>query len=78
MICVFIGPFTPVAADCTLGRCEVEYSVLMERCQLRDVPRMEGSLLGRDVRISRTERRPAAHRFLLGDHADIEITEGRL
>ena len=75
---VFIGPFTSVAADCTLERCEVEYSVLMERCQLRDVPRMEGSLLGRDVRISRTARRPAAHRFLLGDHADIEITEGRL
>jgi len=75
---VFIGPFTSVAADCHLERCEVEYSVLMERCILRDVPRMEGSLLGRDVRITRAERRPAAHRFLLGDHADIEITEGRV
>jgi len=75
---VFIGPFTSVAADCHLERCEVEYSVLMERCHLRDVPRMEGSLLGRDVRITRTERRPSAHRFLLGDHADIEITEGRV
>jgi glucose-1-phosphate thymidylyltransferase len=75
---VFIGPFTSIAADCVLERCEVEYSVLMERCHLRDVPRMEGSLLGRDVRITRTERRPAAHRFLLGDHAEIEITEGRL
>jgi glucose-1-phosphate thymidylyltransferase len=50
----------------------------MERCHLRDVPRLEGSLLGRDVRISRTERRPSAHRFLLGDHAEIEITEGRV
>ena len=75
---VFIGPFTSIAADCVLERCEVEYSVVMERCHLRDVPRMEGSLLGRDVRISRTERRPSAHRFLLGDHAEIEITEGRM
>ena len=75
---VFVGPFTSVAAGCRLERCEVEYSVLMERCHIRDVPRIEGSLLGRDVRIARTERRPAAHRFLLGDHADIEISEGRV
>jgi len=75
---VFVGPFTSIAADCHLERCEVEYSVLMERCRLRDVPRMEGSLLGRDVRITRTERRPSAHRFLLGDHAEIEISEGRV
>ena len=75
---VFVGPFTSIAADCRLERCEVEYSVVMERCHLRDVPRLEGSLLGRDVRITRTERRPAAHRFLLGDHAEVEITEGRV
>jgi glucose-1-phosphate thymidylyltransferase len=73
---VFIGPFTSIAADCRLERCEVEYSVLMERCELRDVPRMEGSLLGRDVHIARAGRRPAANRFLLGDHAQVEINEG--
>ncbi len=75
---VHIGPFTSVAADCRLERCEVEYSVLMERCEISDVPRLEGSLLGRDVRVGRTQRRPAAHRLLLGDHAQVEIAEGRL
>jgi glucose-1-phosphate thymidylyltransferase len=74
----FVGPFSSIAAGCHLERCEIEYSVLMERCTLRDVPRLEGSLLGREVRITRTERRPAAHRFLLGDHAEVEIAEGRL
>jgi glucose-1-phosphate thymidylyltransferase len=75
---VFVGPFTSIAGDCRLERCEIEYSVVMERCTIRDVPRIEGSLIGRDVRIGRTERRPAAHRFLLGDHAEVEIAEGRL
>jgi len=74
---VFIGPFTSVAADCRLERCGIEYSVLMERCEVRDIPRMEASLLGRDVRIGRTQQLPSAHRFLLGDHAQNEIAEGR-
>jgi len=75
---VFVGPFTSIAADCRLERCEIEFSVVMERCTIRDVGRLEGSLIGRDVTIARTERRPAAHRFLLGDHAEIEVPGGTL
>ena len=73
---VHVGPFTSIAADCRLTRCELEYSVVMERCDIRDVPRLEGSLLGRDVSVSRTGRRPAAHRLLLGDHSEVEIAGG--
>ncbi len=73
---VFVGPFTSIADDCRLTRCELEYSVVLDRCVICDVPRLEGSLLGRDVHVTRTERRPAAHRLLLGDHAQVEIAEG--
>ena len=73
---VFVGPFTSIAEDCRLTRCELEYSVVLDRCVIRDLPRLEGSLLGRDVRVTRAERRPAAHRLLLGDHAQVEIAEG--
>jgi glucose-1-phosphate thymidylyltransferase len=71
----FIGPFTSIAAGCAIERSEVEYSVLLEDCVVRDVPRMEGCLLGREVTVQRTERRPAAHRLLLGDHSRVEIAE---
>ena len=71
----FVGPFTSVAADCVVERCEVEFSVLLERCVVRDVSRLEGSLLGRDVQVRRTQRRPAAHRLALGDHSSVEILE---
>ncbi|MFP4636245.1 MAG: glucose-1-phosphate thymidylyltransferase [Nitriliruptoraceae bacterium] len=74
---VFVGPFTSIAADCRLTRCELEYSVVLERCVLRDVPRLEGSLLGRDVQVTSALRRPAAHRLLLGDHSQVEIAGGR-
>jgi len=37
---------------------------------------MEGSLLVREVELGRTSRRPAAHRFMLGDHSQVEISGG--
>jgi glucose-1-phosphate thymidylyltransferase len=69
----FVGSFTSIAADCVVERSELEYSVLLEGCQVRDIPRMEGSLLGREVQLGRTARRPSAHRFMLGDHSQVEI-----
>ena len=71
----YIGPFTSIADDCVLERTEIEYSVVLERCTVTDIDRIEGSLLGRDVVLQRTERRPAAHRFMLGDHSQVEITK---
>ena len=35
--------------------------------------RMESSLLGRNVTISRGDRQPKAYRFMVGDNSDIEI-----
>jgi glucose-1-phosphate thymidylyltransferase len=72
----FVGPFTSIGEGCVVERSEVEYSVLLERCEVRDVHRLEGSLLGREVHVGRTQRRPAAHRFMLGDHSHVEISGG--
>ncbi|WP_052666145.1 glucose-1-phosphate thymidylyltransferase [Nitriliruptor alkaliphilus] len=72
----YVGPFTSIAEGCVVTRSEVEFSVLMQGCVLTDVPRIEASLLGREVRVSRGARRPAAHRLLLGDHSDVELAEG--
>jgi glucose-1-phosphate thymidylyltransferase len=72
----FVGSFTSVGEGCRVERSEVEYSVLLAGSQVRDVGRLEGSLLGREVRVERTTARPAAHRLLVGDHAVVEIAEG--
>ena len=69
----YIGPFTSIGPDCSLTRTEVEYSVVLEGCTVRDIPRIEGSLLGRAVSITPGNRRPAAYRLLLGDHSQVEI-----
>lgn len=71
----FVGPFTAIGADCVLERCEVEHSVVMDGCTIRDIPRLEDSLVGREVVLTRSARRPAAHRLLLGDHSQVELPE---
>jgi glucose-1-phosphate thymidylyltransferase len=72
----YIGPFTSIGSGCVVERTELEFSVLLEDCVVRDIPRMEGSLLGREARISRTERRPLAHRFMVADQSEVEIAGG--
>jgi glucose-1-phosphate thymidylyltransferase len=72
----YVGPFTSIADGCVVTRSEVEFSVLMQGCELTDVPRIEASLLGREVRVTRGARRPSAHRLLLGDHSDVQLAEG--
>ena len=69
----YVGPFTSIGDDCHITRTEIEYSVVMAGCQVSDIPRIEGSLLGREVSIRPTDRRPAAYKFLLGDHSQVEI-----
>jgi glucose-1-phosphate thymidylyltransferase len=69
----YVGPFTSIGPGCLVARTELEYSVVLERCTVTDISRIEGSLLGRDVSITPIVRKPAAYRFLLGDHSQVEI-----
>jgi hypothetical protein len=38
-----------------------------------DMKKIEGSLIGKGVKISRPERKPLAYRFMLGDNSIIEV-----
>ncbi len=69
----YVGPFTSIAADCVLERTEIEHSVVLEKCHISDVPRVTDSLLGREVDIRRSERKPKSYRFMLGDHSQVGI-----
>jgi glucose-1-phosphate thymidylyltransferase len=70
----YIGPYTAVGPQCVIEGAEVEHSILLEGSTVRGLDgRMESSLLGRDVHISRTHRQPRAYRFMVGDHSDIGI-----
>ncbi len=70
----YIGPYSSVGADSMLQRCEVEYSILMDRVRVEDVDvRVEGSILGNDVEICRGIGKPRVQRFVLGGQSRVEL-----
>lgn len=69
----YVGPFTSIAADCVLERTEIEHSVVLSQSRVSDVSRVTDSLIGREVDIRRSGRKPTSYRFMLGDHCQVGI-----
>jgi glucose-1-phosphate thymidylyltransferase len=71
----FVGPYTSIGERCQIVRCEVENSIILADSELRDIPlRIDGSLIGRNVRIVKTDFKPKAYRFMVGDNSEVGIT----
>ncbi|RJP19243.1 MAG: glucose-1-phosphate thymidylyltransferase [Candidatus Omnitrophota bacterium] len=70
----FVGSFTSIGAGTVLENCEVEYSVIMENCEIRNVEvRIDNSILGRNVYVNRTNRRPKSYKLVLSDDSIAEL-----
>jgi glucose-1-phosphate thymidylyltransferase len=70
----YVGPYTSIGENCVISGAEVEHSILLSGCSVRDLAgRMESSLLGRNVKIARDHNQPRAYRFLVGDNSEIGI-----
>ena len=70
----YIGPYTSIGEGCVIRAAEIEHSILLAGSKVADLEgRMESSLLGRDVTISRGVRQPRAYRFMVGDSSEIGI-----
>jgi glucose-1-phosphate thymidylyltransferase len=75
LVDAYIGPYTAIAEDCFVEQAEIEHSILLAGAKVRNLSgRMESSLLGRNVVVSRDEgRQPRAYRFMVGDNSEIGI-----
>ena len=69
----FIGPFSAIGRRCLIESSEVEHSVILDDCQVIGAGRLEDSLLGHHVEVTRSERRPKATRLMVGDHCSIDL-----
>jgi glucose-1-phosphate thymidylyltransferase len=70
----YVGPYTAIGDDCVVDNSEIEHSIVLAGSAIRDLPgRVEASLIGRGVSISRTEALPRVFRFVVGDGSDITI-----
>ncbi len=70
----YIGPYTSIGADVHVRRSEVEHSIILAGSVVEDLgTRMEASLLGRNVKLTRSDGMPKTLRLLVGDRSEIEI-----
>jgi glucose-1-phosphate thymidylyltransferase len=70
----YVGPYTAIGEDCRVEQAEVEHSILLANSSVRGLRgRMESSLLGRNVSVTRDDRQPRAYRFMVGDNSEIGI-----
>ena len=69
----FIGPFTSVYYDCEILGSEIEHSVVLEQSRIVGIRRIEDSLIGKQVEVSRSGTRPLANRLMLGDHSRVDL-----
>jgi glucose-1-phosphate thymidylyltransferase len=70
----YVGPFTSIGADVEIRDTEIEHSIVLEGCCLRDLAnRVIDSLLGKNVKIYREPVKPSAYRFMLGDNSEVGI-----
>ena len=70
----YIGPFTSIDHHVTIENSEIEHSMVLENSRICDIDaRIQDSLIGRDVVISRSPIKPRALKLTVGDHSKIGI-----
>jgi len=70
----FVGPFTSIYHHVLVEKSEIEHSMVLEHSRLVDIPqRIENSLIGRNVEVTRSPLLPKAHKMVLGDNSKVGL-----
>jgi glucose-1-phosphate thymidylyltransferase len=70
----YVGPFTSIGDGARVTHAEIEHCILRENCQILDFHgRIEDSLIGVNVELSRSNNKPIAFRLMLGDDSKVEV-----
>jgi glucose-1-phosphate thymidylyltransferase len=70
----YVGPFTSIGDGARVTHAEIEHSILRENCQILDFHgRIEDSLIGVNVELTRSKMKPVAFRLMLGDDSKVEV-----
>lgn len=68
----YIGPFTSIYHNVVIQDSEIEHSVVLENSTITQIEgRIQDSLIGRHVMLSRSPIKPKSHKLNVGDHSQI-------
>ncbi len=68
----FIGPYTSIGDCSTIVNSNVEYCVIQENVCIKDVERLEDSLIGKNAKVKRNQRNRTI-KLHIGDFSEVEV-----
>jgi len=69
----YIGPYTSIGNNCVIENTEIEDSVILEGCEIRNAGRILESLIGRGVKIVNAENYPMGRKLIVGDNSQLVL-----
>jgi glucose-1-phosphate thymidylyltransferase len=70
----YVGPFTSIHDNVVIRQSEIEHSIVLENSVIEEIhTRIEDSLIGKNVKIRRSQQKPVALRFMVGDNSEVGI-----
>ncbi|RLI77058.1 glucose-1-phosphate thymidylyltransferase [Archaeoglobales archaeon] len=67
----YIGPYTSVGRGCRILSSEIEDSIVMDYAEIVNAGRIVDSLIGRNVKIMKSDSLPKSRRFVIGDTSQV-------
>lgn len=68
----FVGPYTSIGDGAKIQNSNIEYSVIMENATIRDIDRLEESLIGKNAKVIKNNRKNAL-KLHVGDYSEVEV-----
>jgi len=70
----YVGPYTSIGDNVVLENCEIEASIVMKNCAIRNIPgRIDSSLIADNSQVSTAPHVPATRRFILAENSYVQI-----
>jgi len=70
----YIGPYTSLGDNVIVENSEIEASIVMKDCVIRNMPgRIDSSLLADNTQVVAAQHVPAAHRFILAENSYVNL-----
>lgn len=69
----FIGPYTSIGDNTKIIDSSIEHCVILNNAQVIGIERLEDSLIGKDVKVSKNHNSHKALRLMVGDYSEVEV-----
>ncbi|MBI1259032.1 MAG: glucose-1-phosphate thymidylyltransferase [Chloroflexi bacterium] len=70
----YVGPYTSLGDNVTVENSEIEASIVMKDCAIRNIPgRIDSSLIADNSQVVSSGHIPAAHRFILAENSYVHL-----